>query len=842
MTATVCIPDDVLQALQKGTISNAEAVDWEEHLLHCPQCLERTRNLQGARTVAGADFKDRRPRDQLADDEGVPDQLSPVEDALIQRLMQRAAVEAAAAQSTADAPTVHPLTETPTDNPASRTASIGNTATLEVDSFLGPYRILSKLGEGGMGAVYKATHTKLDKVVAIKVLSTQVTRQSDSVSRFEREMRAVGKLNHPHIVQAYDAGEIHGLHYLAMEYVEGSDLAHLVKQRGPFSIVNACKTIRQSALALAAAHGAGLVHRDIKPSNLLIAKSGQVKLLDLGLALLSDDTTASAELTTAGQAFGTPDFMAPEQWEDAHAADARTDLYALGCTLFYLLVGRAPYGTEKHRTAVGKMKGHVTEPIPDLKAARPDVPVEVIAIYEKLLAKSAKDRFQTATELVEALAPWVTSKPHAAAVAVGTEAVNAVATADVIPMSAFPTVIDRPLKALQRDSRRRHGWPPKQLAIAAGGTAAILLLGVILITITNKDGSQTKLEVQGDAQQIDVSQNGKSLVNLSPDKTSTSSPNETPASKPTDASDDHPVFTADGKFALEFEIGDFQVKSAPIENPDTIINTLEVWCTIEDWREDGFLLVNSVYGGLKGSGPDGVVLKFDEPKFQYYTHHGEANAVEVTVPQHQRIHLAGVNNGQRRALYLNGRLIATSPDAGILKPQKTAEPLLLGFGFRGQIDAVRISSTARYTADFQPPQRLEADELTEVLYNFSEGDGDVLHDTSGHNRHAKIVGAKWVRTDGKPMGWHGWPADAPPAAIAPFDADQAMHHQDDWAAYLQVPAEHTHSLGMKFRLNSPGKFLMGSTPAVNQRFAEPPLSPSTTRIENRRDQPGGADS
>jgi serine/threonine protein kinase len=159
---------------------------------------------------------------------------------------------------------------------------------LVIGSLLGPYRLLGKLGEGGMGAVYKAQHEHLDKTVAIKVLPALFTANAAAVARFRREMKAVGKVTDPHIVQAFDAGDIGGVHYLAMEYVAGTDLTGLVQTRGPLSVPNACKLIRQAAQALAAAHGAGLVHRDVKPSNLLLSTAGHVKLLDLGLARLAE--------------------------------------------------------------------------------------------------------------------------------------------------------------------------------------------------------------------------------------------------------------------------------------------------------------------------------------------------------------------------------------------------------------------------------------------------------------------------------------------------------------------------------------------------------------------------
>ncbi len=278
---------------------------------------------------------------------------------------------------------------------------------LPVGMVFGPYRLLAKLGQGGMGAVYKAVHIKLDKLMALKILRKHMLQEPDAVARFEREMKAVGRVNNQYIVQAHDAGEIDGSHYLAMEYVDGSDLLKLVRTKGPLSVHSACKAVRQAALALLAAHEAGLVHRDVKPSNLLADKKGQIRLLDLGLALLGEDPkggAAGTELTMVGECFGTPDFMAPEQWDDSHGVDGRTDLYALGCTLYFLLTGHAPY--ENQKTAVRKMTAHVHDAIPDLKAARGAVPDGVNAIYRKLMAKAPIDRYQTASDLAGALLPF----------------------------------------------------------------------------------------------------------------------------------------------------------------------------------------------------------------------------------------------------------------------------------------------------------------------------------------------------------------------------------------------------------------------------------------------------
>lgn len=272
-----------------------------------------------------------------------------------------------------------------------------------IGSRLGPYQLLEKPGHGGMGDVYKARHLKLGRIVALKVLASHLLTRLIALLRFEREMLAVGSLHHPSIVQAQDAGEADGVHYLSIEYVDGQDLGKILTTTGPMSVIEACESIRQASLGLAAAHRQGLVHRDIKPSNLFVTKqTQQIKILDLRLALLSQEASTGNH-TSTGQCFGTPDYMAPEQWEDAHTCDARADLYALGCTLFALPVGRPLYGDDTCRTVPRKMKGHVSDPIPDLLERRPDVPQELDLIYRKLMAMKPEDRFDSADQLAEAL-------------------------------------------------------------------------------------------------------------------------------------------------------------------------------------------------------------------------------------------------------------------------------------------------------------------------------------------------------------------------------------------------------------------------------------------------------
>jgi serine/threonine protein kinase len=271
---------------------------------------------------------------------------------------------------------------------------------------LGAYRILEVLGRGGMGIVFKAQHQHLEKTVAIKILPSHVTERPAAVARFRREMKAVGAIEHPNLVQAFDAGEIDGTHYIAMEFIVGVDLYHMVKHSGPTSVAAACSIVFQVAQALSAAHQAGIVHRDIKPSNVMISNSGQVKLLDLGLARLLNEEDECTELTSLLHTIGTPDYMAPEQWDNVHNINTRTDLYALGCLFHFLLVGSAPYSAPRYAIPSQKMKGHLLDPIPDLRTSRPEIPVGIVRIYRKMMAKQPQDRFESAETLLSALASY----------------------------------------------------------------------------------------------------------------------------------------------------------------------------------------------------------------------------------------------------------------------------------------------------------------------------------------------------------------------------------------------------------------------------------------------------
>jgi serine/threonine protein kinase len=275
---------------------------------------------------------------------------------------------------------------------------------------LGRYQVVRKLGEGGMGEVYLARDTQLERMVAVKVLPTHAINDPEAVGRFQREARALAKLTHPGIVQAFDSGEYQGKHFLVMEYVEGTSLAGLLHGQGKLSPGRAADLAYQAARALQHAHEKGLVHRDIKPTNLLTNGNGEVKILDLGLARFLQDQIVDAARTREGTGMGTPDYAAPEQFTDAHHVDHRADLYSLGCTLYHLIAGRVPFPTSSFSE---KYQAHCnTEPTP-LEELCPDVPGGLALVVQRMMAKKPTARYQNAAEVADALAPYVAGASQA---------------------------------------------------------------------------------------------------------------------------------------------------------------------------------------------------------------------------------------------------------------------------------------------------------------------------------------------------------------------------------------------------------------------------------------------
>ena len=282
----------------------------------------------------------------------------------------------------------------PTQAPAGNDSGGNDSAGPVTAEFIRDYQLLNKLGEGGCGTVYLAVHTKLEKRVALKILNRDRSADKSAIDRFKREIRAVGRLEHQHIVRALDAGEVNGLHYLVMELIEGVDLARLLKHRVCLETADACEVARQAALAIDHAHRHGLIHRDVKPSNLMLTSTGEIKLLDLGLAQMHQPFHTVKDLTVDGQAVGTLRYMAPEQMKDSRSVGQACDVYSLGLTLLELLGGRQlELESEAKREAI----------LRQFKKQRKDIPVDLLDLMRQMTRSNSEERLGDPGEVVRRL-------------------------------------------------------------------------------------------------------------------------------------------------------------------------------------------------------------------------------------------------------------------------------------------------------------------------------------------------------------------------------------------------------------------------------------------------------
>lgn len=257
------------------------------------------------------------------------------------------------------------------------------------------YELERWLGEGTMGAVFKGRQISLDRPVAIKVLTPHLAQNDKFLARFQREARAVAKLNHPNVVSGIDVGEAQGYRYFVMEFVEGRTVAELVAHHGKLDPMEAARIVRQVAEALDHAHRNGMVHRDVKPANIIIAsKTGAAKLCDLGLA---KEVGEDGSDTLEGRAFGTPLYISPEQARGDRGIDIRSDIYSLGATFFEAVAGRPPFEGTNPPVVMTK---HLNEPLPSLAALVPGVPPGVVAVIERMMEKDREDRYQSPEELI----------------------------------------------------------------------------------------------------------------------------------------------------------------------------------------------------------------------------------------------------------------------------------------------------------------------------------------------------------------------------------------------------------------------------------------------------------
>ena len=295
------------------------------------------------------------------------------------------------------------------DSAASRKKGSGEIG--EIPQRLGGYRILKMLGRGAMGAVYQAQQISLDRNVALKTIRSRLANNPASLARFTREAYAAAQLTHHNVVQIYDFGEDEGQHFFSMEWVRGGTLHDLVIDQGPIDPKRAASYILQAARGLQFAHRNGMVHRDVKPANLLLSDEGVVKVADLGLVKIPDwvetetdvgpasvsGVQSGTHVTMQGTAVGTPAYMAPEQSSDATSVDHRADVYSLGCSLFYLLAGRAPFDGS---VVSEVLEMHAKQPVPDLAEINSRVPSALVQVVQRCMAKQPEQRYDSLSQMV----------------------------------------------------------------------------------------------------------------------------------------------------------------------------------------------------------------------------------------------------------------------------------------------------------------------------------------------------------------------------------------------------------------------------------------------------------
>jgi formylglycine-generating enzyme required for sulfatase activity len=362
---------------------------------------------------------------------------------------------------------------------------------------LGEYVVLEVLGEGGMGRVFKACQRRLNRLCALKVILPGRLPEPGQLARFHREASAAALLDHPNIVRVYDAGECRGMPYLALEFIDGTDLKRAVSRAAPLPVAAVCSWIRQAALGLQHAHEHGLVHRDLKPSNLMLTRTGVVKILDLGLVQLASMHPGRAgpdDLTAPGTFVGTADYLAPEQALNSKGIDIRADLYSLGCTLYHMLTGQVPFADD---SLAGKLLAHQQKAAVGVEVLRPELPRGLAAVVRRLMAKDPAERYQTPEMLARALEPFARestlpprlfpSQSNESPTDPGDPSTGTVPPSD--PQGLLPTVQQEPPSTLSQTAANRLRRPRRLLGMLAGSAVVCgLVLTAAILWLSNPPG------------------------------------------------------------------------------------------------------------------------------------------------------------------------------------------------------------------------------------------------------------------------------------------------------------------------------------------------------------------
>lgn len=644
----------------------------------------------------------------------------------------------------------------------------GDPSNLPID--FGRYRLLKLLGRGGMGAVFLAHDTQLDRQVALKMPEFNGCRDAvqPMIDRFHREARVMATVNHPNLCQIHDVGQHDGHPYLTMSYIDGQPLSEMIEDGQPIPAVEAVRIVRTLALAVDAVHQAGIVHRDLKPANVMVDRHQSLFLTDFGLA--SRNNPIDPGLTHENTVIGSPAYMAPEQVRcEADQIGPATEVYSLGVILYELLCGRRPF-TGSGLEVLGEITSG-TSPPPPSEHVRVDEKLEAVCL--KAMAYRAEDRFPTAAELVAALDQFsqqLRGRPDQASRSSGKR--------------------DAPLKDPMPD--RRHYVPRlgRLITLLVLMTAVISVAAITVYKIKTPYGEVVVHAAEGIGVEVEVRDKGNLVAVLGPKNSwqvrieagtyqlkLRKSGHELSLDKNTvEVSRDGrvevtivsrtsqppvgPAAIADGgtDFALLFDGESTHAYVPELARPDSGPMTLEAW--INPLRPSGSRTIARLGGKslLQLGISDNDLFAID---WMAGTPNKEAlqdfNPAANTYVADQWVHVAAVSETDEVRFYVNGvrawRMARTPKTKdyplGGLWIGGQAEGEAIKFHFVGQVDELRVSTVARYVEDFKPQATFEPDDHTVALYHFGEGQGQKLIDSSGKNHHGRIVAGKWVKVVGR---------------------------------------------------------------------------------------------
>lgn len=608
-------------------------------------------------------------------------------------------------------------------------------AHLSVGQSLGRYRIEKLLGRGGMGLVYLATDTRLNRAVALKL--PRIVDDPDLIQRFEREARSMASVSHRNLCAIHDVDEVSGIRFLTMEYIDGETLADRLVNGSPYSQIEAAKLIQKMAMATEFAHRAGVIHRDLKPSNIIIDRENEPVIMDFGLAHHTNEN--DARLTKAGGFVGTPLYMAPEQTlEDDEQVGPWSDVYSLGAILYELLTGRTVY-TGKTANIISHLVA-ATPATPPIEL-RPETHRTLNDICLRAIAPRRIDRFSSAKQFAVALDQYI-SDPYADMDIHATGRFEAGETTvhhhaqtpqSLAPNSSQPKSIIAPAHSTKRN------------AIFACSVVAATVAVVAIVFLMN-------------AGTIDKDRNGAETASNSDD-----SNNKNPTTGyPSQVVADLPPEPTDSTFGRFLKLQpDAFVSIDSLTIPRDAVHTIEAY----------------VVCGADGNGTDRHVVGWPGMSSLFIRSRGTAWAFGLdferdyqtaispkSIVMMERTHLAAVRDRNEMRLYVNGVLQEKSPiDSGELRASQRAFSISTSgrlAPFTGLFDELRVSNIARYSQDFDVPQTpFETDANTIGLYHCDEGEGNVLEDASGNQNHGVVVGAEWI--DSTAIADYSPPLDEP---------------------------------------------------------------------------------